>query len=134
MRALWLVPIALLIVAGLGLATCKLMGVSPGNRELVVAVAICCFASGLATVPLVLVRGSSQYATSQAALVGSILHLMTAAGAGGLALVQLKPGPSFIYWLGAMYWTSLIVLVVCYVQSVNSAPPDAAKPPTTPKN
>ncbi len=134
MRALWLVPIALLIVAGLGWSTCKVIGVVPGNRELVLAVAICIFASGLATVPLVLVRGYSQYATAQAALVGSILHLMTAAGAGGLVMVQMKPAPSFVYWIGAMYLTSLTVLVVCYVESVNSAPPDAAKPPSTPKN
>jgi len=135
MRALLFVPIALLLAAGMGLATCKLIGVQPGMRELVLAVAICFLASGLATVPLILVRGSSQYATSQAALAGSVLHLMTAIGAGGLVLLQLKPGSSFVYWLGGMYWTSLIVLVVCFVQSVNSAPPEAAiKPPTTPKN
>ena len=134
MRALIFVPLALIAVAALGAGVCKLIGVQPGMRELVLGVAICLVASGLATVPTILVRGSSQYAQSQAALVGTVIHLMTAAGAGGLALIQLKPGPSFVYWLGGMYWTSLIVLVVCLVQSVNSAPVDQAKPSTPPKN
>lgn len=132
MRALIVVPAVLAVSAALGIAACKALNVEPGNRELVVAFIIVLVASLLAAVPGILVRGSSQYAVSQAGLVGTLVQMFAAIGAGGFVYLKLTPGPSFLYWLAGLYWAGLIALVVCFVTAVKSAPPDA--PLSTPPN
>ncbi len=134
MRALIVVPVVLVLSAALGFAACKALGVEPGNREMVIAFVIVTAASLLATVPGILVRGYSQYAVSQAGLVGTVLQMFAAIGAGGFVYLKLKPGPSFLYWLAGLYWAGLIALVICFVQAVKSAPVDVPHPtPPAPK-
>jgi len=133
MRALIVVPVVLALSAALGFAACRALGVEPGNREMWIAFAIVMAASLLAAVPGILVRGSSQYAMSQAGLVGTIVQMFAAIGAGGFVFLKLQPGPSFLYWLAGLYWAGLIALVVCFVAAVKSAPPEPplATPPTS---
>jgi hypothetical protein len=126
MRGLIASPIVVVVVAALGIVLCKAIGVDPGYRELVLAGAIALAATVLATVPLILTRGASPFAVSQAALVGTVVHLLTAIGAGAMVYLQLKPGPAFLYWLTGLYWVSLLTVVVCSVQAVRSAPPEAS--------
>src|SRR5258708_6178771 len=98
MRALIAAPAVVVLVAVVGVGFCKVLGVEPGNRELLIAGMIVLVATVLAMVPLILARGSSQYAMSQAGLIGTVLHLMTAIGAGGLVYLKTRPGPQFMYW------------------------------------
>jgi hypothetical protein len=124
MRGLIASPVVILLIAGLGTVLCKAMGVDPGYRQLILAGVIALTATVLAGVPLILTRGARQFAVSQAALVGTGVHLMTAIGAGALVYLQLKPGPAFLYWLIAMYWASLLAVVIGSVQAVKAAPPE----------
>ena len=130
MRGLIAPPIVVILVAVIGFVSCKALGVDPGNREMFLAGGIVLAATVLALVPLILVRGARQYGVSQAALVGTVLHLMTAIGAGGLVFIKLHPATPFFFWLAGLYWASLIAVVVCSVQAVKSAEPEL---PVTPK-
>ena len=80
--------------------------------------------------PLILVRGARQYGVSQAALVGTVLHLMVAIGVGGVVYLKVQPATPFLIWLSGLYGASLIAVVVCSVRAVKSAEPEL---PATPK-
>ena len=73
--------------------------------------------------PILLTRGASQIAVSQAALTGSMLHLFVALLP---ALIMLVSGGGlrgpFLYWMLPFYWTTLIALVAVYVRAIKSAP------------
>jgi hypothetical protein len=130
MRGLIAPPVVVVLLAVIGFVSCKALGVNPGNREMLLAGGIVLAATVAAVVPLILVRGARQYAVSQAALVGTVLHLMVAIGAGGMVHMKLHPATPFLIWLSGLYATSLIAVVVCSVQAVKSAAPEA---PVSPK-
>jgi len=119
MRGLALIPLSILIVAAAGVALCKIAGWRIGASGLLVAGISSAVAAGLAFVPLLLVRGGSQAAQAQAALVGTMVHLFIAIVVTG-AVLLLKPpvAGSFVYWMLAFYWTTLTVLVVSFTRSV----------------
>ncbi len=132
MRGLIAPPIVVVLLAVIGFVSCKALGVDPGNREMFLAGGIVLAATVAAVVPLVIVRGHKQYAVSQAALVGTVLHLMIAIGAGGVVYMRLHPVSPFLYWLSGLYWASLIAVVVCSVRAVRSAQPELPAAPAIP--
>jgi hypothetical protein len=130
MRGLIAPPVVVILVAFIGFVSCKALGANPGNREMCLAGGIVLVATVTAVVPLIIVRRAKQYAVSQAALVGTVLHLMVAIGVGGVVYLKLQPATPYLIWLSGLYGASLIAVVVCSVQAVRSAEPEL---PVTPK-
>src|SRR5689334_3369892 len=124
MRGLIAPPVVVVLLAIIGFVSCKALKVDPGNREMLLAGGIALAATVAAVVPLIMVRGAKRYAVSQAALVGTVLHLMVAIGAGGLVYLKLPPATPYLLWLSGLYGASLIAVVVCSVQAVKSAEPE----------
>src|SRR4051794_5638500 len=124
MRAtLFAIPVVIVAVTAIGALICVAAGVNPHVREMIWAACGCLLASEAAMVPLVLTRGASQPAVAQAGLVATMIHLF-GSSAIGAAVIILKVGrldASVVYWLLALYWATLIVLVVACVRAVKSA-------------
>jgi uncharacterized membrane protein len=122
MRSLLPVPLVVLLAAGGGLGVCALAGWNPHIRELLLAAGAVTLASLAAFVPLVLVRGASQLAVSQAALVGTMIHLFVAISFAAVAVLgHFGLDNAFLSWLLALYWVTLIVLVSRFVEAVKAA-------------
>ena len=123
MRAMLLIPIALLICAAGGYAMCRALGISVHERELISAVLTCLFAGEVAMIPMVLTRGASQVTVVQSALMGTTLHLFVClAIATGVTFGKLVPAGPYLYWMLFFYWVTLISLVIAFAKSVRSAP------------
>jgi hypothetical protein len=81
-------------------------------------------------------RGAAQAAVAQAGLVATMVHLMlctVAAAVVTLGKINLGGGGmSFLYWLMACYWMTLIALAAVAIRAVKAAPPGSVGPsPTT---
>ena len=127
MRNVITLLVSILVVALAGFALCALAGWNPRLRALGMAAAAAVVAGGLAFVPLVLARGASQAAVAQAALLGTVIHLMGClAGAAVMLLVVRIPAAT--YWMLAFYWATLVALVVGFTRAVKSAPVTAGGP------
>jgi len=123
MRGLLLNPIAILLTAACGLAICAAAGWNAHLRELLIAAVTVLLACGLAELPIFIVRRGDQLAMSQAALVGTVVHLFACAvGAAVVLLGYLPLGMSFIVWLLAFYWMTLIALAATFIAAVKQAP------------
>ena len=120
--ALLLAPALLLLITACGFAVCMSIGANLHPREMAVAFIIILTATTAATVPLFLARNSDQTIAAQAALVATIIHLFVATALAGVAIIILKFGQSFTYWLFAFYWTTLIGLAIAAARLVKSAP------------
>lgn len=124
MRTLIFIPIAIAVAIGAGYAICGAMNVNPHVREMLFAVGICLIASIGAMIPIVLTRGATQASVAQAALVGTMIHLFACCGIGGGLIITKAFGlaNAFAYWLLALYWTTLVVVVIGLVGAVKAAP------------
>jgi hypothetical protein len=122
----WLLAIiaTVALTAAAGYFACGLLRVPFHQREMLVAASVAAVAGAVAVVPMLLTRGASQPAVAQAGLVSTVLHLFVSAALGGGALLvkSLSLDPAYVYWLLAMYWTTLIVLVILLAGAVKSAP------------
>ena len=119
---------SVLLVAGGGYALCAAAGWNPRPAALALAASAALVAGGLALVPILLTRGASQAAVAQAALVGTVGHLFGClAGAAVMLLVGRIPAAT--YWMLALYWATLIALVVAFTRAVRLAPPGQAAAP-----
>lgn len=117
-RALIFNPLVIAVMAGVGLVAARALDVNPQMREMYIAAGVMLAASELAMLPLLLCRGANQLTMSQAALVATMIHLMSAAAAA-LALTASKP---FTYWLLAFYGGTLISVSIACIRAVRSAP------------
>ena len=129
MRAAVIIPVLIAVSVAGGYAIAVAMSVTPPLREMIAAAMVCLIASELAFVPLILTRGGTQASIVQAALVGTIIHLLGCCGLGG-ALIVTKPfgiGPAFTFWLLGLYCLTLIVVVIALIGAIRSAPTVAAK-------
>ena len=133
MRAFVLVPITLAIAIAVGFAVCRMMGFDPHTKEMIAAGLACLVAGELAGVPLVLARGENQAGIAQAALVGTVVHMFVSiAVAAVVVFAHLGLAGTFLYWLMAMYFATLIALVIAFTNAVRTAP--IARPVTRPAN
>lgn len=132
MRSLLILPLTVVIAAAIGYGACVALEIDPHLRDMLAAAIGCIVASIAGVIPLVLTRGASQIAVSQAGLVGTVLHLLVGISIAGFLFLGVKLGQPFLYWMMAFYWLTLIVLVVVLVRAVKSAPV-ATAPTTAPK-
>ena len=122
-RGLLLTVIALGLVVSAGWGVCVAAGWDPHRSSLLVAMAVTFVAAVLAFVPLWLTRGSDQMAVAQAALVSTMIHLFVAAGACGVVLIfkSVPHTQSFVYWVMAFYFATLIVVATTGAKAVRNA-------------
>ena len=129
MRALLLVPFAVLVTAACGFAGANAFGLAIHEREMMIAGITCLVAGALASLPIILTRGASQIAVVQAALLGTIVHLFVCIiTATVLALAKLVAPQPYLYWILGFYWMTLMALVIGFARAVRSAPPGVAQP------
>jgi hypothetical protein len=113
MKALILIPLSVVAALAAGAGICILAGARPPWSDVVVAAAVAIIAAEVGILPAVALRHSSPGRLAQAALGGTLLHLLLAvllAAAAVAAGIVNSHGP-FVWWLTGAYWTSLAVLV-----------------------
>jgi hypothetical protein len=122
-RGLLLTVIAVGLVASAGWGICLAAGWDPHRASLLAAAAVAFVAAVIAFVPLWFARASDQIAAAQAALVSTMIHLFVAAGACGVVIVfkALPDVQSFVYWMMAFYFATLIVVAATGAKAVRSA-------------
>jgi hypothetical protein len=128
MRNVITLIVSILLAALAGFALCSLAGWNPRPRAMAFAAAAAIVAGGLAFVPQMLARGASQAAVAQAALLGTVIHLMGCL-AGAAVMLLLVRIPAATYWMLAFYWATLVALVVGFTRAVKSAPVTAGNLP-----
>lgn len=125
MRTLLIIPVLIVLcLAGGYVLTQAFVSKTPPLREMIAAALICLIASEAAMIPVIRMRGASQAAIAQAALVGTVIHLFVSCGLGGGVIITKAFGlsPSFVYWLVGLYWVTLVVVVVGLIGAVKQAP------------
>ena len=132
MRSLIWIPLTLAIVAGAAWGILHAIRHQVPQRELLLAIGIVIAAVELALVPMVLAHGGGTAAVSQAALLGTVIHLfLSITFAGAVTFLHLVAQQwMFLYLLGAFYWISLILLVVASVRAIRRAEVLTPKPRT----
>jgi hypothetical protein len=127
MRNVILIPLALLAVIVGGVTLCAAAGWPLHPREMTVAAIASAIVCALALGPNVLMRRASQAAVAQAALVGTLVHLMGHAAVIGFVILA-RPGldESFIWWFMPFYWATLAALAGVLVRLVRQAPVSSA--------
>ena len=130
MRALLYIPLAVIVVCGVGFACCAAVGWQPHPREMLTAAATCLAAGLLAVTPLVVIRrtgAANAGNVAQAGLIGTVIHLFVCIGVAAVVLLTKMPlGPAFTYWLAALYWMTLAALAAGLIGEVKSSTTAAA--------
>ena len=136
MRSFLFIPIAIALVCGIGCAACAALGWTPHLPEMLIAAATCIAAGALAIVPMAIVQTKmtpNAANVSQAALMGTMLHLGTCVVVmGAVLLLKIRLAPAFAYWLMAFYVTSLTALAAGLVTEVRAVAARAAATTATP--
>jgi hypothetical protein len=134
MKALVIIPIAVLFLAVSGYGVCVAMNVNPHATELLIASGASLLASVIALFPLALTRGATQAGVAQAALLCTVVHLFGHVTAAAIVLVGKLPlHSSFAYWIMAQYWITLMALSFVLVRVVRHAPVAIGGPSTKPQ-
>jgi hypothetical protein len=98
------------------------------TRELLLAAGIVIVASEMALLPMKLALGLSPGAVSQAGLMATLVQMFLSISlAGAVYMMRLAPDRNiFLYLVVALYWISLVTLVIACVREVRRADPSAA--------
>ncbi len=123
MRTLFLAPLVILLTAAAGYVACRAMSIDPHTGAMITAAVIAALACGAALVPMWLTRGADQTAVVQAGLVATVAHLFATVALAAAAILKFKAGQPFAYWMMAMYWLTLVVVVIATVRELKSAAP-----------
>jgi hypothetical protein len=127
MRRLLLIPASIALTAAGGMTICVALHKSAHPMEMSLPAMVVTLASTAACVPLYMARNSDQLAASQAALVATMAHLFVAVALAAIAILGHFPlHGSFLIWLSAFYWMTLIALVMVVVRMIKTAPPSPA--------
>jgi hypothetical protein len=126
MRTLALVVVLLILAVATGVLACRQAGIHASLGAPIAAAVIMLLATIAATIPLMLVRGAPQPAVAQAALVGTVIHMLVGlALGGGVYLMKIGLAQSFLFWLLGLYWLTLGILVASFVRQLRAAPVDS---------
>ena len=123
-RSLLLIPASIALTAAGGCGICAALGRSPHPLEMSVALGAVLIASIAGAIPVILARSATQLGMSQAALVGTAVHLLVGISLAATAILgRFGLGGSFLYWLMAFYWISLIAMVAAFARMIRHAAP-----------
>jgi hypothetical protein len=125
MRVLLAAPVLVIVVAAGGLLACTVGGVNPHVRDMLIAAAVVTVACVASALPLWLSSGSDQAGAAQAGLVATMAHLFVSVAIAAVVFLTLRAGLPFTLWMLAMYWATLIVVVVAAIRVVRAAPAGA---------
>ena len=125
MRILFWIPSIMIVTGAAAWAALRGLTAHAPLPELLAACAITIVAAEAAMAPLVLARGAGAGtgAMSQAALLGTLVHLflsITLAGAAYLVHRFADRG-MFLYLLVAFYWVSLVMVVIAALRAIRQA-------------
>jgi hypothetical protein len=101
--------------AALCAGICRALGCDPHLTDLTLAAGVCLLESIAGLAPISFAGGASLAGTFQAALVGSVLHMVSALIFAFVAVMGLRRGNAFVYWMLAFYMLTLGELVVIFV-------------------
>jgi hypothetical protein len=128
MRRLLLIPASIVLTAACGLTLCLALHKSAHVTEMSIAAGVAILASSAAVMPLWLARHATQIGVSQAALVATMVHLFVAIALAAIAILGHFPlHGSFLIWLSAFYWMTLIALAMAAVRMIKTAPQGVQK-------
>jgi hypothetical protein len=113
MKTLLLIPLTVLAALAAAAGLCRLAGLSPHERDLFTAAAVVVIAAELAVLPAWMLRKSEPVTRAQAALGGTVVHLLLTIFMAAAVMVAkvVEPNGPFVYWLTGAYWLSLAMLV-----------------------
>jgi len=113
MKTVFIMPLVVATFFAVATVVLAICGVRIGMGEPLTACVISAGAGVLGLVPILAGRRKDAVGVIQLALVGTVLHLVGAVGLAGAAIAaHLVAGRmSFVSWLLAGYWASLITLV-----------------------
>jgi hypothetical protein len=115
-------PVVVVVFAAIGIAACRGAGTDPHLGQMILAAGICLLSSEFGILP-VLFNGTLLRAhPAQAALLGTVVHLLMATTLSAIVFVWLRPPPAFLYWLLGMYWLTLGSLAIMFVKIVRRSP------------
>jgi hypothetical protein len=114
MKSLWLIPLVVALVLGTAAAALTVFGVSVNPMEPLAAGVIATAAGVLGLTPILRSARKDPVAIFQAALIGTVVHLVSASIFTGvlLGLHVVQTHAAFVFWLLAGYWASLITLIL----------------------
>ena len=130
LRAMVINPVILILAAAAGLVACRIAGVDPHVRAMLMAAGVCGIASEVSVLPFALNVDPSAAAVFQQSFLGTVLHLALCAAAGVAVVFLAAPGAAFVYWLLAMYWVTLIGLCSVFIGALRKT----SKPAPTATN
>jgi len=113
MKTLLLIPLVVGAALAAAAAICRLAGLAPHERDLIVAAVVVVVAAEAAFLPAWLLRRGSPATQAQAALGGTVVHLLLTILMAAAVMVArvVEPSSSFAFWLTGAYWLSLALLV-----------------------
>jgi hypothetical protein len=123
-KTLVLVPVAVAAALACAGGLCRLMGLPPHGRDLLTAAAVAAVAAEAALIPALLLRRSEPVKIAQAALGGTVLHLLLTIFLAAAVMVArvVEPAGPFVYWLTGAYWLSLALLVWALIGLARRSP------------
>jgi hypothetical protein len=113
---------AVILGAACGLALCAAAGWSPRPGAMALAAGAALASAAAAYVPLILARRATQAQVAQAALLGTLIHLLGCLAAAAVLLLVFHL-PAATYWVMAFYWATLVALVFGFTRATRAAPP-----------
>ena len=121
MRNVVVLLLSILVTAGAGYALCAAAGWDPRPGAMAFAAATALVTGAIALLPVILARGANQATVAQAALVGTVIHLLGCVAGAAVMLLVLRL-PAAMYWILAFYWATLIALVIGFTRAIRTAP------------
>jgi hypothetical protein len=113
MKTLIVIPIVVAAALAAAGGLCRLAGVPLHGRDLFLAAAVAVVAAEAGMIPAILLRRNDPSIRAQAALGGTVMHmLLTILMASAVMVAKVvEPSAPFVLWLTAAYWLSLVLLV-----------------------
>jgi hypothetical protein len=113
MKTLLLIPGAVGAALAAAAALCRMAGLPPHGRDLLIAAIVAVIAAEAALLPALFLRRAEPAQRAQAALGGTVIHLLLTIFMAAAVMVAkvVEPAGPFVYWLTGAYWLTLGMLV-----------------------
>jgi len=126
-KGLVFLPVVMALSAAAAVLILRGLGKPVDVRNLVASVVITMTAAEAALMPLLLTRHAGPVGNTQAALVGTVLHLFLCVSLGAAAYMMKLAGRRdvFLFYLLSFYWVSLVYVVLVMSREVRRSASNA---------
>lgn len=121
MNRLWINPLVLGVAGLTGWGVCYLAGKPEQARLVLMAFCSCMIALMLGMMPMMLRFEKSVSATTQMALVGSMVFLLAAVVVSAGVMFVFKPGFGFVIWMCGFFWLTLIGQALTAIRALKAS-------------